>query len=292
MSITLHPDIQLGLVKLKVFNLERSIRFYQDVVGLKALQVNATQAELTVDGHNPFLTLEEIPNAQIVPRSSAAGLYHFAILLPTRRDLGASLRNLIQSGIHIGQADHLVSEALYITDPDNNGIEIYCDRPRNTWRRDAEGNYIMASDPIDWEGLLSEAEGFEWSGLPVGTTMGHIHFHVKDLQTSKHFYCDILGFDVVADLSETMRAIFVSAGGYHHHIGMNIWAGQDAPVPPSNGTGLDYYTIVFPNADERKQAVGRLHNASFATTEQDGAFFVTDPSGIRLRMVYIPSIPL
>ncbi|MEW9700602.1 VOC family protein [Paenibacillus sp. SI8] len=285
MSTKLHPDIKLGLVKLKVSDLERSIRFYQEVVGLKVLQANPKQAELTVDGHTPFLTLTEIPQAQILPRRSAAGLYHFAILLPTRRDLGLSLRNLIQSGIHIGQADHLVSEALYIADPDNNGIEIYCDRPKEMWRRDAEGNYLMASDPIDWDGLLSEAEGHEWNGLPAGTTMGHIHFHVKDLQTSKHFYCDILGFDIVADAAAAMRALFISAGGYHHHIGMNLWAGQDAPLPPANGTGLEYYTIVFPNSEERKHARERLQQAGYTVTEQDHAFVVIDPSGVQLRMI-------
>ncbi|MBD0383522.1 VOC family protein [Paenibacillus sedimenti] len=284
MSVALHSDIKLGLVKLKVSNLERSIRFYQEVVGLQVLQAGSTLAELTVDGRHPFLELEEIPNAQITARRSAAGLYHFAILLPTRKDLGASLRNLIESGIHIGQADHLVSEALYITDPDNNGIEIYCDRPRDTWRRDAEGNYIMASDPIDWEGLLSEAADMPWSGLPAGTTMGHIHFHVRDLQVSKHFYCDILGFDIAADASATMRALFISAGGYHHHIGMNLWAGQNAPVTAPNATGLDYYTIVFPNADERRKAIERLQGAGFSPVEQDEAFVVIDPSGIRLKM--------
>jgi catechol 2,3-dioxygenase len=287
MSTVLPPDIKLGLVKLNVSNLERSIRFYKEIVGLQVLQSTSTKAELTIDGSQPFLLLEEIQHAQVTPRRSAAGLNHFAILLPTRKDLGASLRNLIQSGIHIGQADHLVSEALYITDPDNNGIEIYCDRPRSTWRRDASGNYIMASDPIDWEGLLSEAEGYEWNGLPVGTTLGHIHFHVKNLQKSKVFYCDILGFDVVADASETMKALFISAGGYHHHIGMNIWAGEDAPTRPSNGTGLDYYTIVFPNEKTRNEALERLQGEGVQATELDDALFVTDPSGIRLRLLFV-----
>ncbi|MFD0695972.1 VOC family protein [Paenibacillus sp. GCM10027628] len=285
MSVSLHSDIKLGIVKLKVSDLERSLRFYQEVVGLQILKADSKLAELTVDGRHPFLLLEEIPNAHITARRSAAGLYHFAILLPTRQDLGASLRNLVQSGIHIGQADHLVSEALYITDPDNNGIEIYCDRPRDTWRRDAEGNYIMASDPIDWDGLLSEASDVPWNGLPVGTTMGHIHFHVKDLSASKRFYCDVLGFDIVADASATMRALFISAGGYHHHIGMNLWAGQDAPVPAPNATGLDYYTIIFPNANERALAVQRLQNAGYSVSEQEGALVVIDPSSIRLRMV-------
>ncbi|TXK84787.1 VOC family protein [Paenibacillus sp. N3.4] len=282
---TLNPDIKLGLVQLNVSNLARSLQFYQEVVGLQVLQTSASRADLTIDGSHPFLRLEEIPNARVTPRRSAAGLYHFAILLPTRRDLGLSLRNLIQSGIHIGQADHLVSEALYITDPDNNGIEIYCDRPRDTWRRDTAGNYIMASDPIDWDGLLSEAEGTEWHGLPPGTTMGHIHFHIKNLAASKQFYCDILGFDIVSDARATMQALFISAGGYHHHIGLNVWAGEDAPTPPSNGTGLAYYTIVFPHAQALEEAVERLHHAGVQTNPQDQGYDVTDPSDIHLKLI-------
>lgn len=287
MSTTLPSDIKLGIVKLYVSNLERSIRFYQEIVGLRLGKYNASSAELTVDGAQPFLLLEEIADARITPRRSSAGLYHFAILLPTRKDLGLSLNNLIKSGIHIGQADHLVSEALYITDPDHNGIEIYCDRPRSTWRRDADGNYMMASDPIDWDGLLREAEGTSWSGLPVGTTMGHIHFHVKNLQQSKVFYCDLLGFDVVADARETMRALFISAGGYHHHIGLNVWAGEEAPSRPANGTGLSYYTLVFPNRQTRDEAVDRLKLAGVQPAEIDDAAMVTDPSGIQLRLVFV-----
>lgn len=286
MSTTLPSDMKLGIVKLYVSNLERSIRFYQEIVGLRLGISNTTSAELTVDGSTPFLVIEEIADAQVTPRRSAAGLYHFAILLPTRKDLGLSLNNLIQSGIHIGQADHLVSEALYITDPDHNGIEIYCDRPRSEWRRDAVGNYIMASDPIDWDGLLNEAEGTDWSGLPAGTTMGHIHFHVKNLQKSKEFYCDLLGFDVVADARETMRALFISAGGYHHHIGLNVWAGEEAPTRPANGTGLDYYTLVFPTEQTCHEAIVRLNHAGVLVSEIDETVRVTDPSGIQLRFVY------
>lgn len=194
---------------------------------------------------------------------------------------------MIQSGIHIGQADHLVSEALYITDPDHNGIEIYCDRPRSTWRRDAEGNYIMAADPIDWEGLLHEAEGTVWGGLPIGTVMGHIHFHVKNLQKSKEFYCDILGFDVAADARLTMKALFLSAGGYHHHIGLNVWAGEEAPLRSANGTGLDYYTLVFPSEQARNEAVQRLKLANVLVSEIDDILMVKDPSGIQLKLGYV-----
>lgn len=286
MTAVLPNDMKLGVIKLFVSDLERSIRFYQEVVGFRLGKSTSTGAELTIDGNEPLVLLEAMPNAQVTPRRSAAGLYHFAILLPTRKALGMSLTNLIQSGIHIGQADHLVSEALYITDPDHNGIEIYCDRPRSTWRRDAEGNYIMAADPIDWEGLLHEAEGAVWDGLPVGTVMGHIHFHVQNLQKSKEFYCDILGFDIAADARMAMKALFLSAGGYHHHIGLNVWAGEEAPLRAANGTGLDSYTLVFPTKESRSEAVLRLKLANVPVSEIYDTFIVKDPSGIPLRLVY------
>jgi catechol 2,3-dioxygenase len=280
----MHPSMQLGEVKLKVSNLERSLAFYQEIVGFKVLKQTANTVELTADGRTPLLILEEIPNAVIVPKRSASGLYHFAILLPARIDLGVSLRKLIESGIHIGQADHLVSEALYISDPDNHGIEIYRDRPRETWNRDAKGNIMMATDPIDWDGLLDEAKDREWAGLPAGTTIGHVHFHVGDLDRSKPFYCDILGFDIAADYRQQMGALFISAGGYHHHIGLNIWAGNGAPAPPANGTGLAYYTIVLPDPEETANMLERLRSSGITVEQQDGSWFVKDPSGILLKL--------
>jgi catechol 2,3-dioxygenase len=284
-SNQIDPRIELGEVKLKVSNLERSLQFYQDVIGFKILSQEANTAKLTTDGKKALVVLEEIPNAVSVPRRSAAGLYHFAILLPKREYLGVALRRLVESGIHIGQADHLVSEALYIADPDHNGIEIYCDRPRETWKRDAEGNYIMASDPIDWEGLLDEANNCSAEGLPPETTIGHVHLHVTDLRKSRQFYCDILGFDITANVAEQMGALFISAGGYHHHIGLNIWAGIGAPLAPQQGTGLAYFTIVFPNPEALERTLQQLENAEITADEQDFAWVVKDPSGIELRLI-------
>ncbi|MCD9020814.1 VOC family protein [Cohnella silvisoli] len=285
MSRSIHADTVLGVLKLKISNLERSIQFYREVVGFQVLSQDATTARLTVDGHKTYLILEEVPNAAVVPRRSATGLYHFAILVPTREQLGLSLRTLIKSGIHIGQGDHMVSEALYISDPDNNGIEIYCDRPRSEWKKDAEGNYIMGSDPVDIEGLLKLAGDKPWSGLAAETILGHIHLHVSELSKSKAFYCDILGFDLVADASKMMGALFISAGGYHHHIGMNIWAGVGAPQPPANGTGLAYYTIVLPSPVELNVTLEKLRNADIPVAEQGDHWELKDPSGIEIRLM-------
>ncbi|OBZ13731.1 VOC family protein [Bacillus sp. FJAT-26390] len=284
MSTILDPHISLGEVKLKVSQLDRSIRFYEEVVGLKVLAHDEEKrsAAFTADGKHTLLILEEVPNAVVPQRRSHAGLYHFALLLPDRPSLSLALRNLIQTGIHIGQADHLVSEALYIADPDNNGIEIYADRPRSEWKRDAGGNYVMATDPLNIESLLAASEGLEWSGLPQGTVIGHIHLHVGDLRSSRAFYEGKLGFDVVGDYAQ-MSAVFVSAGGYHHHIGMNIWAGVGAVLPPANTVGLSYYTIVFPTTSSREAWLAHLRSEGVQATALGNAYVIQDPSGITIH---------
>lgn len=287
MAHSIHANTTLGIVKLKISNLERSLLFYKEVIGFQVLSQRAETAQLTVDGKTPFLELEQLPEASITPRRSTAGLYHFAILVPTREQLGLSLRNLIKYGIHIGQGDHLVSEALYISDPDNNGIEIYRDRPRSTWKRDANNNIIMASDPVDIEGLLKEAGDKPWPGLSQDTILGHIHLHVSDLAKSRAFYCDILGFDMVIDGGKQMGALFISAGGYHHHIGLNIWAGVGSPPPQVNGTGLRYYTIILPTSSELEVVIGRIQAAQIPVVQQDDSWTVVDPSGIEIRLVSI-----
>lgn len=285
MSYRMHADMTLGKVKLKVGDLRRSLEFYEDVVGFRILKRERFTAELTADGENALVELQEVPGAVITPRRSAAGLYHYAILLPTRKDLGLQLRRLIETGIRIGQSDHNVSEALYITDPDLNGIEIYRDRPRDEWTYDEKDQVVMGGDPIDYEGLLREAEGGTWTGLPSGTTIGHVHFHVADLVRSKQFYCELLGFDLMLDATRGFGAIFISAGGYHHHIGLNIWAGEGAPAVPTNGTGLDYFTIDLPDGAELGKIINRLTDAGIQAEEKSGAVFVTDPSGIRLKLM-------
>jgi len=287
MTRSIHPETSLGLLRLRVRDLDRSVLFYREVVGFRLLDREGSVARMTVDGKSAFLELEEIPNARITPERSAAGLYHFAILVPTREQLGLSLRRLIQSGIPVGQGDHLVSEALYISDPDNNGIEIYCDRPRSQWRKDADGNYVMATDPVDIEGLLELAGDKPWNGLAPETTLGHIHLHVSDLAASRAFYCDVVGFDVVADLARTMRACFISAGGYHHHIGMNIWAGVGAPLASAHSTGLTYYSIVVPDDDELERISAKLKEAGYIAVRKDGYVQTHDPSGIEVRLTAI-----
>lgn len=285
MTYEMHPDMTLGKVKLKVSNLERSLEFYQNIVGFQILRQHEHSAELTADGENALVEIQELPDAIITPRRSVSGLYHYALLLPTRKDLGLSLKRLLDHGIHVGHSDHLVSEALYISDPDQNGIEIYRDRPRSEWSYDENNRVVMGGERLDVDGVLLEAEGYSWEGLPEGTTMGHVHFHVNDLHKAQAYYCDRLGFNLMMHFEE-FGALFISADGYHHHMGLNIWAGQEAPAAPVNATGIDYFTITLPNKKEVAILVKHLReDAGITVDEQGDTAWVTDPFGIKMRLI-------
>ncbi|WP_405111680.1 VOC family protein [Paenibacillus sp. FSL K6-1217] len=275
--------LEIGLVQIRVSNLERSLSFYQNVIGLKILRQQGRVAELTADGQQVLLVLREIEQAQVLRRNSAAGLYHFAILLPDRPALGLVLRNLIDSGISVGQGDHLVSEALYIEDPDHNGIELYRDRPRDTWKYEATGNVVMTTDPVDVDGLLAASEGMSWTGLPAGTVIGHVHFHVGDLAEAKKFYVDALGFAVTAHYGDA--ALFISAGGYHHHMGLNTWAGQGAPAAPANAAGIDYFTLLLPDTRDVQEVAERVKRAGYLVEEEGGITTLRDPWNIGIQLL-------
>ncbi|MCY7894731.1 VOC family protein [Bacillus vallismortis] len=282
---SIHENTHIGDVKLTIRSLERSLQFYCDVIGFQVLQKTDRQAQLTADGQRALLILEENPRAVVLPERSVAGLYHFAILLPNRKELGMALARLIEHGIAIGHGDHAVSEALYLSDPDGNGIEMYADRPRSMWQRDREGNYVMTTTAVDIEGLLGEAGDERKTMLPNGTTIGHIHLHVSDLNEAKTFYTDVLGFDIVGNYAG-MSALFVSAGGYHHHIGLNIWAGKNAPPKPTNASGLDEYKVVLPHQEELGRVADRVKRAGYSIEETENSFRVKDPvSGAHIVFV-------
>ncbi|HKG24149.1 MAG TPA: VOC family protein [Thermomicrobiales bacterium] len=280
---SIHPDTTVnGPVSLTVADLDRSLQFYTGPIGLALLERNGGEATLGVPG-NPLLYLVEQRGARPWTEYST-GLYHFAILLPTRADLGRWVRNWYDHGMpDFGQGDHLVSEALYLRDPDGHGIEIYRDRPRSEWQWQ-NGRVQMASLPVDVAGLLAEAErsGVSWSGAPAGTTMGHVHLQVGDIGTARAFYTDVLGFDVVAAMP---TALFVSAGGYHHHLGMNTWHSRGGSPADPDVAQLRSYTIVLPNEDALADIVTRLNAAGYPTETADGATLVRDPWSnlIRLR---------
>jgi len=273
------PSIYVGEVNIKVKNLDNAVIFYQNIMGFQVLEQTEGKAVLTTDGKTPLLTLEQ--PADVIPKEGKmSGLYHFAILLPSRADLSVFLRHLLQTGYPLGAADHYVSEALYLNDPDGNGIEVYRDRPSTEWTW--KNNLVeMATEQLDAEGILAESDA-EWNGLPSGTVMGHIHLHVGDLQKAEEFYTKGLGFNVV---SYYPQAAFLSTGGYHHHIAINTWQGVGAPKPPKNSVGLNWYTLVFPNETERENVIKQLKQLGAPVKKETDFYVTSDPSGNQIRLV-------
>jgi catechol 2,3-dioxygenase len=275
------PNVYVSQVNLRVEDLQRSLKFYQDIIGFQILTQTPTKAELTADGKTTLLTIEQ-PEMVFARQPRTTGLYHYALLLPNRSELGKVLTHFLQVGYPLqGGSDHLVSEALYLADPDGNGIEIYIDRPAVTWDWN-NGEVLMATDPIDAEGLLAEGKGEPWSHLPPETVMGHIHLHVAEFEKVKEFYCNGLGFEVVCRYGN--QALFISTGGYHHHIGLNTWNGMGAPKPQANSVGLIQYSLVFPSDEERSNAKERLVKLGYKVVNDERAFSTEDPSGNAIRL--------
>jgi catechol 2,3-dioxygenase len=277
-SFSIHADTTVGPAALTVADLQRSERFYSDVLGMRVLSRGDGTLTLTADDTTPLLELTELAGARPKP-ARATGLYHFAVLVPSRLHLARSLRRLAEMRYPLtGASDHLVSEALYLDDPDGNGIEIYRDRPRAEWPH-LDGQLQMAVDPLDIDGVLGELEHDDrpWNGLDPQTRMGHIHLHVANLCQAEEFYCSVLGFDVMVRYGPS--ALFVSAGGYHHHLGLNTWAGVGAPPPPEGSAGLRWFAIRLPNAEALDQVVARVRAAGLATEPTDAGLLLRDPSG-------------
>ncbi|MEH7178129.1 VOC family protein [Neobacillus vireti] len=275
------PTTFVGHVKIKVENLQRSLTFYQDVLGFDILEQTAATAKLTSDGKTSILSLEQ-PENVIPKKGRTTGLYHFAILLPKRSDLANIVIHLVNKGIKFGSSDHLVSEALYLNDPDGNGIEIYIDRDPSEWSW--KGTEVaMTVDPLDFKNLLTTViQGTTWNGMPAGTVMGHIHLHVSELNKTEEFYVNGLGFDVVNRYGA--QALFISTGKYHHHIGLNTWNGIGAPAPAKNSVGLESFTLILPNEEARKQIIRNLRQIGANVMEENNTFVTHDPSGNRVEL--------
>ena len=239
--MALPEDAHIASVSLTVRDLGRSVAFYRDVLGFRVGKHTAVAAALSADGTRTLIELHERKDAVLRPRR-CTGLFHFAILVPDRAALGRSLRHLVEQDRALtGVADHLVSEALYLNDPDGLGIEIYRDRPRETWNR-VNGQIAMATDPLDLQSVANEP-GAErpWTGLEAGTVIGHVHLHVASLVDAERLYCGIVGFEPM--VRTYPGALFVAAGGYHHHLGLNTWMGEGAPPPPEHVVGLRSFTV-------------------------------------------------
>ena len=279
--------LELGSVKLQVANLDKSIAYYERVVGLRVIRRENSTATLgALDSNVTLVELNEKPGVKPVPQRGLLGLYHFAILLPTRAALGQFLAHLRELGIRAGMSDHLVSEAIYLNDPDGLGIEIYADRPRDSWKLD--GNAIaMATDPINVSDLLASGGGVSWSGAPAGTRIGHVHLYVGDLAESEAFFHQSLGFDKVT--LQFRGALFLSAGGYHHHLGTNIWA-AGAPSAGVDDARLLEWNIHLPLASDVAEVARSLEAGGNEAWLEDGTVRATDPWGTNVRISVKPSV--
>lgn len=252
----IHPETSMGHVHLTTGDLRRLLHFYREVLGFQEARRDGETVFLSADGLYPFvLELTEVRGA-VRPPSRTTGLYHAAILLPHRRELARVLLRLREQNVPVdGASDHQVSEAIYLRDPDGNGLELYADRARARWPRHA-GQIRMTSDPLDIESLLGEVrEGEAWTGMPPGARIGHVHLRVSDLARAEAFYHGLLGFDVT--VREYPGALFLSAGGYHHHVAVNIWAGTGIPPAPAGSIGLRSFIIRLPTREELIRLVRR-----------------------------------
>lgn len=283
------PDAtHLGNAHLRVSDLSRALTFYRDALGFReTVRQGATVFLSPGEDHPAVIALTEARGARPKP-ARTTGLYHIAIRLPDRPSLARLLQRLAEQRwpLH-GVADHRVSEAIYLPDPDGNGLELYIDRPRATWQWDGD-QVAMSTDPLDVDDLLAQAGGGVWAGIAPATDLGHVHLHVADLAQAEAFYCGLLGFSV------TQRgypgALFVSAGGYHHHIGLNIWAGRGAPPPPPDAVGLIAFSVRLPDMESWQTVVNRLQEANMPLEEQNTGgvpgVLVPDPSqnGVRIEV--------
>jgi catechol 2,3-dioxygenase len=276
MSEPIPAATRMGAVHLTVSSLERSLEFYRESIGLDVLDEGADRATLG-SGSTRLLELVEVPGAQ--PAPGRTGLFHYALLLPDRRSLALWVAHALRTRVRLaGASDHFVSEAIYLSDPDRHGIEIYADRPRELWEGQVAAR--MGTDPLDLEGLLGELDDPEtvpFDGQPGGTTMGHVHLQASQIPPSIEFYRDLLGFGLMAEYGG--QAAFLSAGGYHHHVGANTWRSGGAGPPPPGAAALRSFEIVLPDAAERDRLAGRIAASGQTVEEHADGPLARDPSG-------------
>jgi catechol 2,3-dioxygenase len=275
------PSIALGPVHLTVADLDRSSAYYEEAVGLATIQRHGPQASLGTAGRE-LLTLVAEPGAR--PAGGSTGLYHFALLVPRRADLARWLAHAARERVPLaGLSDHFVSEAIYLSDPDGHGIEIYWDRPRGLW--EGQVSTRMTTLPLDVDDLLTELEqpaATPFDGLAPGTVMGHVHLKVAAVADTIAFYRDALGFGLTAQLGP--QAAFFAAGGYHHHVGANTWESAGGAAPPAGSASLRHATIVLPDSRERDRVLARAAGDGHVAHESEAGPMLTDPSGNRLLL--------
>ena len=294
-------SMKVGSPVLRVRNIDKILAFYEKKLGLQVKRRHQDDNDgyavyelgfVQIDyPEESLLQLHHDPNAKN-PFPHSAGLFHFAILVPNRKSLASTYLALKNSGVHYdGFADHLVSESLYLRDPENNGIEIYRDRPARDWPRDAEGNIMIDTLPLNLQSIVSEIDRLEDENViafPNGARVGHMHLRVTNIESSIKFYHETLGFDITLDWT-SMGAAFLSAGGYHHHVGMNTWHSMNGEGHSSNVLGLENFTITIsdmPSFNRLRSAI-KSHYISSKQQQRkqrsdENQFMVSDPDGIQI----------
>lgn len=279
-SFALTRPIHVTGAHLVVSDLDRVSRFYREIIGLKTLESHASGTVLGV-GDTPLLTLSTRGDAVKAPRN-AAGLFHNAFLVPSRAALSHWLANTVEKQVPLqGASDHLVSEAIYLADPEGNGIEVYRDRNPQEWTFHADGTVEMATERLNLQKLYDEAPQTPWQGMEDGTGLGHIHLQVGAIPAADAFYRDVLGLKIMARYP---GASFFGAGTYHHHVAANIWNSRGAPVRSGEMTGLAAYTLGFNDPAAREAALAAIDRLEIPVTRDDQGYVLNDPAGIGLRL--------
>jgi catechol 2,3-dioxygenase len=288
-SPTLPATLRLGPTHLEISNLDGSIAFYERSLGLQVHDRDAGSATLGA-GDQDLLVLVEDRDATLGGRH--AGLYHFALLFDSREELARAVVRLAESRTRIeGASDHGVSEAIYLRDPDDNGIELYVDRPRSEWPapRQPGERVEMYTIALDVQALLKTVQGEPSQALAgAGLRTGHLHLHVGNVERGLRFYRDVLGFEVMVNLGS---AAFVSAGGYHHHLGFNVWLGSDVRPKPEHAAGLRHWTVLLESADEVSEVRARVEAAGLPVEPHEGGFLVRDPWQTAVAFAAAPQAP-
>ena len=298
---SIHPATRMGHVSLTVASLENQILFYEKAIRLKLHWHEGNQAGLGAGGAD-LLQLTEEPNLKRY--RGGTGLYHFAIVFPNRRELAKAMARLFALKIPNSPTDHVMTKTTYLSDPEGNGIELYCESPEDgSWTikdgnyeaRWADGRWSDGREALDVDALFTHLKENPSTGsgqaridapIPAETRMGHVHLHVRDIDEAVNFYHSVLGFDVMG-VSKGIGMAFVSAGGYHHHIGLNTWNGRSAPPPPPDAVGLRFMTVDYPNPSALAEATARVENAGIPFNKTEEGILLQDPSqnGVLLRSV-------
>jgi catechol 2,3-dioxygenase len=289
----IHPETRIGYIHLNVADLAGQVRFYQQVIGLQLHWQEKDSAALGAGGAD-LLRLTQIPNARRY--RGVTGIYHFAILLPERRELARCIARLSALSYPNSPTDHVMTQTTYLDDPEGNTIELYVDTPEEgifaleggeLIARRANGALSNGREPLDLRSLFAELSPADRQALdqpmPPETVIGHVHLYVRDLDESLYFYHDVLGFDNMG-LARSFRMGMVSAGGYHHHVGFNTWVGQGAPPAPPDALGLRYFSVVLPNQAELEWVIGRVNEVSFPLEKTAEGWLLRDPSANGILM--------